>query len=98
MCGWFGGENEREAEAAHPFPEVMSRTDPSGTSDRTVDSLTPNTLDLWVCLVCGFVGCGESNMNHIKHHYDLSLHAYAMNTETKRVYDFAGVRLCFHGL
>lgn len=47
--------------------------------------------DLWMCVVCGVVGCGASKKNHIASHYEEHLHAYAMNTTTKRVWDFAGV-------
>mmetsp|Transcript_4034 Transcript_4034/g.6846 ORF Transcript_4034/g.6846 Transcript_4034/m.6846 type:complete len:520 (-) Transcript_4034:1048-2607(-) len=53
--------------------------------------------DLWVCLVCGFIGCGEAHSasgdqggGHMREHYQQHLHAYAMNTETRRVWDFAG--------
>lgn len=46
--------------------------------------------DTWVCLVCGFIGCGSRGMNHSQRHYQDHLHAYAMNTETKRVWDYAG--------
>ena len=46
--------------------------------------------DLWVCLICGFTGCGRSNQAHIYSHYESSLHTYALNTSTKQVWDFAG--------
>lgn len=46
--------------------------------------------DLWMCLVCGFTGCGESSESHIRLHYEQHLHAYAMEVETRRVWDFAG--------
>ena len=38
--------------------------------------------DLWVCLVCGFIGCGSSHCDHIRTHYLTHMHAYAMNTGT----------------
>ena len=41
---------------------------------------TDEPCDLWVCLVCGFIGCGSSHCNHIRDHYERHLHAYAMNT------------------
>ena len=53
-------------------------------------SLVDRDDDMWVCLVCGFVGCGASRTNHIEAHYNSQLHAYAMNTVTKRVWNFAG--------
>jgi hypothetical protein len=49
-----------------------------------------NSRDLWICLVCGFIGCGSSNCHHIRDHYESLLHAYAMNVENGRVWDFAG--------
>ena len=49
-----------------------------------------NSRDLWICLVCGFIGCGSSNCYHIRDHYESLLHAYAMNVENGRVWDFAG--------
>ena len=47
--------------------------------------------DLWVCMLCGFMGCGQLKSNHIREHYDKHLHAYAMNVSTKGVWDFAGM-------
>ena len=40
------------------------------------------SCDLWVCLVCGFIGCGSSHCDHIRAHYLTHMHAYAMNTGT----------------
>lgn len=46
--------------------------------------------DLWLCLICGFTGCGTRHGGHIQRHYEESLHTYAQNTETRQVWDFAG--------
>jgi BRCA1-associated protein len=46
--------------------------------------------DLWVCLVCGSVGCGALRGDCIRSHYRDTLHTYAVNTSTNAVYDFAG--------
>lgn len=46
--------------------------------------------DLWVCLVCGFIGCGNTKGSHIRIHYESELHTYAINTDSGRVWDFAG--------
>ena len=40
----------------------------------------------WLCLLCGLVSCND----HAREHYDKTLHAYALNTETQHVWDFAG--------
>jgi len=46
--------------------------------------------DLWVCLICGFPGCGPSHLNHMQEHYCSHLHAYAANVDSGRVWDFGG--------
>jgi hypothetical protein len=44
--------------------------------------------DVWTCLICGFIGCGKKNLNHIGAHYEETLHTYAMNNDTRQVWDF----------
>ncbi|CAN0492306.1 unnamed protein product, partial [Ectocarpus sp. 12 AP-2014] len=48
------------------------------------------TDNLWVCLICGSVLCGSRHEDHIRGHYDSTLHAYAIEIETQQVWDFAG--------
>lgn len=45
---------------------------------------------LWICLVCGHVGCGRGEGSHALAHYRATQHAYSMNVETRRVWDYAG--------
>ena len=55
---------------------------PQGTHSAPTEhnAAAEESCDLWVCLVCGFIGCGSSHCNHIRDHYVRHLHAYAMNT------------------
>lgn len=46
--------------------------------------------ELWICLVCGHVGCGRSMKSHALEHYQATGHSYALNLETKRVWDYVG--------
>ncbi|CAN0454405.1 unnamed protein product, partial [Discosporangium mesarthrocarpum] len=32
--------------------------------------------NLWVCMVCGHVGCGRYIKEHAKHHFRLSQHSF----------------------
>ncbi|WBW73856.1 ubiquitin-protein ligase E3, BRAP-like protein [Schizosaccharomyces osmophilus] len=48
--------------------------------------------DLWMCLICGNVGCGRYHDAHAKQHYIESNHCYAMHLESQRVWDYAGDR------
>ncbi|RHY26361.1 hypothetical protein DYB32_007704, partial [Aphanomyces invadans] len=50
-----------------------------------------NTTDhLWICLLCGHIGCGRYSNEHAKKHYQETLHTYSLELETQRVWDYAG--------
>lgn len=42
-------------------------------------------VDLWLCLICGYTGCGLRYGGHIQRHYEETLHTYAQNTESRQV-------------
>ena len=49
-----------------------------------------STTNLWICLICGNVGCGRYGRAHAHAHYELTTHVYALELETQRVWDYAG--------
>lgn len=57
-------------------------------ADCEVDSMGENAL--WQCLICGRVGCGRYEGKHAFKHYESSGHTFAMDLETKRVWDYVG--------
>lgn len=48
------------------------------------------TNALWICLICGHVGCGRYENSHAEKHYKDTMHTYALELETQRVWDYAG--------
>lgn len=56
---------------------------------------------LWMCLVCGHVGCGRYERSHGVEHFRETSHTYAVDLVTQRVWDYAGDgyvhRLLEHG-
>ncbi|KAF3905378.1 hypothetical protein ABW21_db0203459 [Orbilia brochopaga] len=44
--------------------------------------------NLWVCLICGHVGCGRYDEKHAYGHYEQTQHCFAMDIETQRVWDY----------
>ncbi|KAL0953520.1 hypothetical protein HGRIS_004743 [Hohenbuehelia grisea] len=53
-------------------------------------SACPSTTNLWICLICGNVGCGRYGRAHAHAHYEATTHLYALELETQRVWDYAG--------
>ncbi|KAL4932700.1 putative RING and UBP finger domain protein [Aspergillus undulatus] len=47
-------------------------------------------VNLWVCLICGNVGCGRYDSAHAFAHYSQTNHAFAMDLSTQRVWDYVG--------
>lgn len=44
--------------------------------------------NLWICLICGQVGCGRYDGGHAKEHYSDTYHIYSMDLKTKSVWDY----------
>lgn len=48
------------------------------------------TEALWICLICGHVGCGRYQGAHAASHHRNTNHTYALQIGTNRVWDYAG--------
>lgn len=46
--------------------------------------------NLWICLICGNIGCGRYNSKHAIQHYEDTSHCFAMDMKSQRVWDYAG--------
>eukprot|EP00092_Neocalanus_flemingeri_P012762 GFUD01013752.1.p1 GENE.GFUD01013752.1~~GFUD01013752.1.p1 ORF type:complete len:614 (-),score=212.76 GFUD01013752.1:76-1917(-) len=49
-----------------------------------------STADLWICLVCGYVGCGRYAGGHAHKHFLDTQHCYSMELGHDRVWDYVG--------
>jgi BRCA1-associated protein len=45
---------------------------------------------LWICLLCGHVGCSRYQDSHAYTHYKETFHNYALELASQRVWDYAG--------
>jgi BRCA1-associated protein len=73
----------------HTQPQP-SLTQPFGTSASDLCRVCDCSEDLWICLICGHVGCGRYKGGHAKEHWKETAHNYALEIETQHVWDYAG--------
>lgn len=70
-----------------PYPRPQES---DGKEEDPLCSVCAGTNNLWVCLVCGNVGCGRYDSAHAYAHYEQTSHCYAMDINTQHVWDYAG--------
>ena len=58
---------------------------PGGGSHASHCTVCNSAADLWICLICGHVGCGRYKAGHAYDHFKSSQHCYALELETHRV-------------
>ena len=51
-------------------------------------SICHSDANLWICLICGNVGCGRYDEAHAYSHFTQSRHSFAMDMTTQRVWDY----------
>ncbi|TQV98160.1 RING and UBP finger domain-containing protein [Cordyceps javanica] len=63
---------------------------PFGSDVSNLCSVCDSADDLWICLICGSVGCGRYKGGHAKDHWKETAHSFALELETQYVWDYAG--------
>jgi BRCA1-associated protein len=61
----------------------------SGLDNNEICSSCGLNKNLWICLICGNVGCGRYDNQHAIHHWENTGHCFAMETNTQRVWDYS---------
>ncbi|XP_021899398.1 BRCA1-associated protein [Carica papaya] len=46
--------------------------------------------NLWVCVICGFVGCGRYKEGHAIRHWKDTQHCYSLDLRTQQIWDYVG--------
>jgi len=80
---------------SHPSSANSARTALIPFADPSAPALSScadcgSTTSLWICLICGNIGCGRYGRAHAHAHYERTTHLYALELETQRVWDYAG--------
>lgn len=46
--------------------------------------------NLWICLICGHIGCGRYRSRHAQSHFEECGHTFSLELESHRVWDYVG--------
>ncbi|EMS61230.1 BRCA1-associated protein [Triticum urartu] len=58
--------------------------------EKSMCSVCGTSENLWICLICGNVGCGRYKGGHAIEHWKETEHCYSLELETQKVWDYAG--------
>ncbi|ETS00688.1 zf-UBP-domain-containing protein [Trichoderma reesei RUT C-30] len=82
VCRFTNPSEERDP--SNPYSQ------PFGGSVSNLCSVCDCADDLWICLICGYLGCGRYKGGHAKDHWKDTAHCFALELETQHVWDYAG--------
>lgn len=82
VCRFTNPSEERDP--SNPYSQ------PFGGSASNLCSVCDCADDLWICLICGYLGCGRYKGGHAKDHWKDTAHCFALELETQHVWDYAG--------
>lgn len=85
--------NKAKFDTSEPdFYDEDSDEDEDDDDDEEVDRcvVCKSTEHLWICLICGNIGCGRYDLGHAIDHYNQTSHCFAMEMISQRVWDYAG--------
>ncbi|KAK0385310.1 hypothetical protein NLU13_7786 [Sarocladium strictum] len=84
VCRFTNASQDAGYDPANPY------TQPFGTDASNLCSVCDCADDLWICLICGYLGCGRYKGGHAKDHWKETAHSFALELETQHVWDYAG--------
>ncbi|TVU02897.1 hypothetical protein EJB05_51363 [Eragrostis curvula] len=58
--------------------------------EKSMCSICGTPENLWICVICGHVGCGRYKGGHAIEHWKETQHCYSLELETQKVWDYAG--------
>ncbi|KAJ1446627.1 hypothetical protein M885DRAFT_545709 [Pelagophyceae sp. CCMP2097] len=97
VCGCAAETDDAAPARSAPPPPRRTRHVCEGKTDDDTDDdeelpIGETRQTLWVCMICGHVGCGATldASSHARDHFRATLHAYALDVRTRHVWDFAG--------
>jgi len=82
--------SDKDKAHQNPYDPDNPYARPFGHGVSNLCSVCDCADDLWICLICGNVGCGRYKGGHAKEHWKDTAHSFSLELETQHVWDYAG--------
>ena len=76
------------SETSCPVCRYTLRVTPDAHASRCDECDTTDAL--WICLICGHVGCSRYRRGHASDHFRQTGHIYSLELDSQRVWDYGG--------
>jgi BRCA1-associated protein len=76
------------SETSCPVCRYTLRMTPDAHASRCDECDTTDAL--WICLICGHVGCSRYRRGHASDHFRQTGHIYSLELDSQRVWDYGG--------
>ncbi len=76
------------SETSCPVCRYTLRVTPDEHASRCDECDTTDAL--WICLICGHVGCSRYRRGHASEHFRQTGHIYSLELDSQRVWDYGG--------
>ncbi|XP_051132373.1 BRAP2 RING ZnF UBP domain-containing protein 1 [Andrographis paniculata] len=63
-----------------------------GQDEKPSCSVCGSFKNLWICLICGFLGCGRYEKGHASGHWSDKKHRFSLELEKQQIWDYVGDR------
>lgn len=81
-----GSTSRNSASSSYDPADPYSQ--PFGSHVSNLCSVCDSPDDLWICLICGNVGCGRYKGGHAKEHWKDTAHTFSLELDTQYVWDY----------
>lgn len=87
VCRYSSSNKHGDGASSNGMTGNGSFAGDAGSANRAC-AVCQATNNLWICLICGHLGCGRYDQAHAHDHYMATGHCFAMDVGSQRVWDY----------
>ncbi|KAL6560727.1 hypothetical protein OROGR_004286 [Orobanche gracilis] len=81
---------QKESMETHPFTQIKVCRLCQQQDEKPACAICGTSKNPWICLICGFVGCGRYEKGHASGHWSDTQHHFSLELEKQQIWDYVG--------